>query len=169
MSNIPSDLPTNAEPSTVRDKIVQAVEELTESKAEQRQVKTELDEQTHARLDAESQANHLHRQIQIAEVNLDSNTSKVDHVTTQLVDVLKVSEAAKQYALIFLNFSIWKEVSLVRSICTDLDNKLTTITDKEIGLDDELRKAKASNVEIDRRVQEVIERILFSTESMISI
>lgn len=104
MSNIPSDISSNAEPSTVRDKIVQAVEELTESKVEQREVNTELDEQTRARLDAESQANHLHRQIQIAEVNLDNSTNKVDHVTTQLIDVLKVSEAAKQYVLISLNF-----------------------------------------------------------------
>lgn len=97
MSNIPSENSSQVEPLTVRDKIVQAVEELTSSKDEQHRLKNELDEQTQARLDAESQANQLHRQIQITEVNLDNNTNKVEHVTTQLIDVLKVSEAAKQY------------------------------------------------------------------------
>lgn len=85
------------EPITARDKIVQAVDELNETKNEHRRVKDELEQETNARLDAESQANHLRRQVQIAEVNLDTNMSKVDHVTTQLIDVLKVSETARQY------------------------------------------------------------------------
>lgn len=95
MSNIDS---SKDEPLSPREKIVQVVEEFNTTKDEQRRVNNELEQEIKARLDAESQANHLHRQVQIAEVNLDTSTSKVEHATTQLIDVLKVSEVARQYA-----------------------------------------------------------------------
>jgi len=41
------------------------------------------------------------------------------------------------------------------SVCTSLENKLTTVKDKEIDLDDELRKAKECSIETDKRFQEV--------------
>jgi hypothetical protein len=42
------------------------------------------------------------------------------------------------------------------SVCTNLENKLTAVKDKEIDLDDELRKAKECSIETDKRFQEVI-------------
>jgi hypothetical protein len=41
------------------------------------------------------------------------------------------------------------------SVCTNLESKLTTVKDKEIDLDDELRKAKECSIETDKRFQEV--------------
>ena len=45
------------------------------------------------------------------------------------------------------------------SVCANLENKLTAVKDKEIDLDDELRKAKECSIETDKRFQEVIIRM----------
>lgn len=46
---------------------------------------------------AENEAAHLRRQVQLVEVTLDNATARVGHVTSQLIDVIKVSEAARQF------------------------------------------------------------------------
>ena len=38
----------------------------------------------------------MRRQLQLIEVNLDNTSARVSHVTTQLIEVVKVSEAARQ-------------------------------------------------------------------------
>jgi len=98
-------------------------------------VNTELDKEIQARIEAEAEAAHLRRQVQLVEVNLDNATARVNHATTQLIEVIKVSEAA-------------------RHVCTSLENKLNAVKDKEIDLDDELRKAKECSIETDKRFQE---------------
>ncbi|CAF4364374.1 unnamed protein product, partial [Adineta steineri] len=98
-------------------------------------VNTELEKEIQGRIEAEAEAAHLRRQVQLVEVNLDNATARVNHVTTQLIEVIKVSEAA-------------------RHVCTNLENKLTSVKDKEIDLDDELRKAKECSIETDKRFQE---------------
>ena len=84
------------EPLTVREKIVNVFQELEGTRDEQRHVNAELDKEIHARKEAEAEANHLRRQVQLSEVNLDNATAKVDHLTTQLIEVIKVSETARQ-------------------------------------------------------------------------
>jgi len=85
------------QPLTVREKIVNLFQELEITRDEQRRVNTELDKEIQARIEAEAEAAHLRRQVQLVEVNLDNATSRVNHVTTQLIEVIKVSEAARQY------------------------------------------------------------------------
>jgi hypothetical protein len=84
------------EPLTVREKIVNVFQELEGTRDEQHSVNAELDTEIHARKEAETEANRLRRQVQLAEVNLDNTTAKVDHLTTQLIEVIKVSETARQ-------------------------------------------------------------------------
>lgn len=123
------------QPLTVREKIVNLFQELEATRDEQRRINTALDKEIQARIEAEAEAAHLRRQVQLVEVNFDNATARVNHVTTQLIEVVKVSEAA-------------------RHVCTNLENKLTTVKDKEIDLDDELRKAKECSIETDKRFQE---------------
>ncbi len=85
------------QPLTVREKIVNLFQELEITRDEQRRVNTGLDKEIQARIEAEAEAAHLRRQVQLVEVNLDNATSRVNHVTTQLIEVIKVSEAARQY------------------------------------------------------------------------
>ena len=141
------------EPLTVREKIVNLFHDLESTRDEQRRVNTELDKEIQARIEAESEASHLRRQVQLAEVNLDSTTTRVNHLTTQLIEVVKVSEAARQYEFIEIYYQI-KSLSLF-SVCTNQEKKLTTVKDKEIDLDDELKKAKECNIDTDKRIQEV--------------
>jgi len=89
------------EPLTIREKIVNLFQELEGTKDEQRRVNTELAKEHQARIDAEKEAAHLRRQVQLAEVNLDNTTAKVNHLTTQLIEVVKVSETARQYEFLF--------------------------------------------------------------------
>ncbi len=84
------------EPITIREKIVHVFQELEGTKDEQRQVNTELDQEIQARMEAESDAGHLRQQVQLVEVNLDHATNRVDHLTTELIEVLKVSETAQR-------------------------------------------------------------------------
>ncbi|CAF0774695.1 unnamed protein product [Adineta steineri] len=123
------------QPLTVREKIVNLFQELETTRDDQRRVNTELEKEIQGRIEAEAEAAHLRRQVQLVEVNLDNATARVNHVTTQLIEVIKVSEAA-------------------RHVCTNLENKLTSVKDKEIDLDDELRKAKECSIETDKRFQE---------------
>jgi len=123
------------QPLTVREKIVNLFQELEITKDEQRRINRELDKEFQSRTEAEAEAAHLRRQVQLAEVNLDNTTARVNHVTAQLIEVIKVSEAA-------------------RHVCTSLENKLTTVKDREIDLDEELRKAKECSIETDKRFQE---------------
>ena len=88
---------TKQEPLTVREKIVNLFHDLESTRDDQRRVNTELDKEIQARIEAESEASHLRRQVQLAEVNLDNTTNRVNHLTTQLIEVVKVSEAARQY------------------------------------------------------------------------
>jgi hypothetical protein len=85
------------EPLTAREKIVNLLQELEGNRDEQRHVNAELDKEIHARKEAEAETNHLCRQVQLAEVNLDNATAKADYLTTQLIEVIKVSETARQY------------------------------------------------------------------------
>jgi len=144
------------EPLPIREKIINLFEELEGTKDEQRQINIELDKEIQGKTDAESDASHLRRQVQLVEINLDNTTNRVNNLTTELIEVTKVSEAAQQYELIF---SIKKNkdfyVPIFFSICTDLENKSIVVKDKEIDLDDELKKAKESTIEIDKRLQEV--------------
>ncbi|CAF0994933.1 unnamed protein product [Adineta ricciae] len=128
------------QPLTVREKIVNLFQELETTRDEQRRVNTELEKELQSRIEAEAEAAHLRRQVQLVEVNLDNTTARVNHVTTQLIEVIKVSEAA-------------------RHVCTNLENKLTTVKDKEIDLDDELRKAKECSIETDKRFQETSNKL----------
>ena len=82
---------------TVREKIVNLFQELEATRDEQRRVNSALDKEIQARIEAESEAAHLRRQVQLVEVNFDNATARVNHVTTQLIEVVKVSEAARQY------------------------------------------------------------------------
>ena len=84
------------QPLTVREKIVNLFQELEGTRDEQRHVNSELDKEIQARIEAEAEAAHLRRQVQLVEVNLDNATARVSHVTTQLIEVIKVSEAARQ-------------------------------------------------------------------------
>lgn len=84
------------QPLTVREKIVNLFQELESTRDEQRRVNTELEKQLQSRIEAESEAAHLRRQVQLVEVNLDNTTARVGHVTSQLIEVIKVSEAARQ-------------------------------------------------------------------------
>ena len=88
------------QPLTVREKIVNLFQELEVTRDEKRRVNTELDKEIQSRIEAEAEAAHLRRQVQIVEVNLDNATARVNHVTTQLIEVIKVSEAARQYELL---------------------------------------------------------------------
>lgn len=90
------------DPLTIREKIVNLFNELEGAKNEQRQVNTELNKEIQARVDAEAEATHLRRQVQLVEVNLDNTTSRVDHLTKQLIEVIKVSEVARQYGIYVL-------------------------------------------------------------------
>ncbi|CAF3165983.1 unnamed protein product [Rotaria socialis] len=128
------------QPLTVREKIVNLFQELEITRDEQRRINTELEKEVQSRIEAEAEAAHLRRQVQLVEVNLDNATARVNNVTTQLIEVLKVSEAA-------------------RHVCTNLENKLTTVKDKEIDLDDELRKAKECSIETDKRFQETTNKL----------
>jgi hypothetical protein len=83
------------EPLTAREKIVNLFHELEGTRDEQRRVNTGLDKEIQARIEAESEASHLRRQVQLAEVNLDNTTARVNHLTTQLIEVVKVSESAR--------------------------------------------------------------------------
>jgi chromosome segregation ATPase len=145
------------EPLTVREKIVSIFQELEDTRDEQRRVNSELDKEIQARIEAESEATHLRRQVQSIEVKLDSSTIRVNHLTTQLIEVVKVSEAARQYAYHF--YKKEKKQHFFFSVCTNLENKLTTVKDREIDLDDQLHKAKECSIETDKRFQEV--NILF--------
>ncbi len=89
------------QPLTVREKIVNLFQELEITRDEQRRVNTGLDKEIQARIEAEAEAAHLRRQVQLVEVNLDNATSRVNHVTTQLIEVIKVSESARQYERFF--------------------------------------------------------------------
>jgi uncharacterized protein (DUF3084 family) len=91
------DISKQQQPLTVREKIVNLFQELEITRDEQRRVNTELDKEIQSRIEAEAEAAHLRRQVQLAEVNLDNVTARVNHVTTQLIEVIKVSEAARQY------------------------------------------------------------------------
>ena len=84
------------QPLTVREKIVNLFQELETTRDEQRRVNTELEKELQSRIEAEAEAAHLRRQVQLVEVNLDNTTARVNHVTTQLIEVIKVSEAARQ-------------------------------------------------------------------------
>jgi len=128
------------QPLSVREKIVNIFQELEITRDEQRRVNTELDKEIQSRIEAESESAHLRRQVQLVEVNLDNAAARVNHVTTQLIEVIKVSEAA-------------------RHVCTNLESKLTTVKDKEIDLDDELRKAKECSIETDKRFQETANKL----------
>jgi len=81
------------EPLPVREKLVNLVEELEGTKDEQRQINIELDKE----IQAKSDASHLCRQVQLVEVNLDNTTNQVNNLTTELIEVANVSEAAQQY------------------------------------------------------------------------
>ena len=85
------------QPLTVREKIVNLFQELEITRDEHRRVNTELEKEIQSRIEAEAEAAHLRRQVQLVEVNLDNATTRVNHVTTQLIEVIKVSEAARQY------------------------------------------------------------------------
>jgi hypothetical protein len=93
------------QPLTAREKIVNLFQELEITRDEQRRINTELDKEIQARTEAEGEAAHLRRQVQLVEVNLDNATARVNHATTQLIEVVKVSEAARQYEL---NFNFFK-------------------------------------------------------------
>jgi hypothetical protein len=84
------------QPLTVREKIVNLFKELEITRDEQRRINSELEKEIQSRIDAEAEASHLRRQVQLVEVNLDNATTRVNHVTTQLIEVIKVSEAARQ-------------------------------------------------------------------------
>lgn len=141
------------QPLTVREKIVNLFQELEATRDEQRRINTALDKEIQARIEAEAEAAHLRRQVQLVEVNFDNATARVNHVTTQLIEVVKVSEAARQYDFDLSSTKFL--IDLPFSVCTNLENKLTTVKDKEIDLDDELRKAKECSIETDKRFQEV--------------
>jgi hypothetical protein len=140
------------QPLSVREKIVNIFQELEITRDEQRRVNTELDKEIQSRIEAEAEAAHLRRQVQLVEVNLDNAAARVNHVTTQLIEVIKVSEAARQYEFDIRLFFFSNKYF---SVCTNLESKLTTVKDKEIDLDDELRKAKECSIETDKRFQEV--------------
>lgn len=84
---------------SAREKIVNLVDEYQNIKNEHDEINRQLNSESQARHDAQNQASHLHRQVQIVEVNLDATTVKAEHLAKQLIEVLKVSEAAKQYIL----------------------------------------------------------------------
>ena len=85
------------QPLSVREKIVNIFQELEITRDDKRRVHCELDKEIQARIEAEAEASHLRRQVQLVEVNLDNATARVNHVTAQLIEVVKVSEAARQY------------------------------------------------------------------------
>lgn len=87
---------TKQEPLTVREKIVNLFQELEGTKNERDRINHELDKEIQARVDAETEAAHLRRQVQLVEVNLDNASGRVDYLTKQLIEVIKVSEAARQ-------------------------------------------------------------------------
>lgn len=99
------------QPLSVREKIVNLFQELEITRDDKRRVNTELDKEIQARIEAEAQAAHLRRQVQLAEVNLDNASARVNHVTTQLIEVVKVSEAARQY--VFFDRMIFSRIILV--------------------------------------------------------
>lgn len=101
------------QPVTVREKIVNLFHELEITRDEQRRVNTELDKEIQSRIEAESEAAHLRRQVQLIEVNLDNTTARANNITTQLIEVIKVSEAARQYAYLIFFLLILNEYFLV--------------------------------------------------------
>jgi uncharacterized protein (DUF3084 family) len=96
------------QPLSVREKIVNLFQELEITRDDKRRVNTELDKEIQSRIEAEAEAAHLRRQVQLVEVNLDNATARVNHVTTQLIEVIKVSEAARQYELDRFSFFFLK-------------------------------------------------------------
>lgn len=132
--------PSKQQPLTVREKIVNLFQELETNRDEHRRINAALEKEIQGRLEAENEAAHLRRQVQLVEVTLDNATARVGHVTSQLIDVIKVSEAA-------------------RHVCSNLENKLNSVKDKEIDLDDELRKAKECSMETDRKFQETTQKL----------
>lgn len=93
------------QPLTVREKIVNLFQELEATRDEQRRINGEIEKETQSRIEAEADAAHLRRQVQLVEVNFDNATARVNNVTTQLIEVLKVSEAARQYEFCYGEFS----------------------------------------------------------------
>ncbi|CAF1263502.1 unnamed protein product [Didymodactylos carnosus] len=128
-------------PLTVREKIINIFENLEITKDELRNCQNQLDKESTARIEAETEGSHLRRQMQLIEVNLDNTTSRVAQVDAQWLDVVKVAEAAR-YA------------------CNNLENKLTMVKDKEIELEDDLRRAKESSIETDKRFQEASKKMV---------
>ncbi|CAF1114311.1 unnamed protein product [Rotaria sordida] len=112
------------EPLTILEQVVNLVQELKDTKDEQHQVNTELDQEIQTRLEAEPEVSQLCQQVQLVEVNLDNTTNHVNHLTTQLTDTTKVSE-------------------IEQHVDTNLENNLTPVEDKEINLDNQLRKTKS--------------------------
>ncbi|CAF3762912.1 unnamed protein product, partial [Rotaria sordida] len=115
------------EPLTILEQVVNLVQELKDTKDEQHQVNTELDQEIQTRLEAEPEVSQLCQQVQLVEVNLDNTTNHVNHLTTQLTDTTKVSE-------------------IEQHVDTNLENNLTPVEDKEINLDNQLRKVKEYNI-----------------------
>ncbi|CAF1216716.1 unnamed protein product [Didymodactylos carnosus] len=128
-------------PLSIREKIVNIFENLEITKDELRICQSQLDKESTARIEAETEGSHLLRQMQLIEVNLDNTTSKVAQVTTQLLDVVKVTEAS-------------------RHACNNLENKLTMVKSKEIELEDDLRRAKECSIETDKRFQEASKKMM---------
>jgi hypothetical protein len=79
------------EPLPIREKIINLFEELEGTKDEQHQVNIELDKEIQGKTDAESDASHLRRQVQLVEINLDNTTNRVNNLTTELIEIAKVS------------------------------------------------------------------------------
>ncbi|CAF4144702.1 unnamed protein product, partial [Rotaria sp. Silwood2] len=128
------------EPLRIRDKVVNLFQELKETQDEQRQINTELDQEIQDRIETEVEVSQLHEQVQLAEVNVDNTTNRVDHLITQVTERAKVSEETQH-------------------VCVNLENKLTIIKDKEIELDNQIRKIKEHNIQRDKCFQENINRL----------
>ncbi|CAF1114536.1 unnamed protein product [Rotaria sordida] len=128
------------EPLTILEQVVNLVQELKDTKDEQHQVNTELDQEIQTHLEAEPEVSQLCQQVQLVEVNLDNTTNHVNHLTTQLTDTTKVSE-------------------IEQLIDTNLENNLTPVEDKEINLDNQLRKVKEYNIQTDKRFHDNINRL----------
>lgn len=141
----------------VREKIVDLIDEYKNAKSEQETIHNELNHESQVRVDAQNQASQLDRQVQFVEVNLDATTAKVERLTKQLIEVLQVSEAAKQYIYILeLIFVIFFSliINLYR-ICNTLECQIRDVKDKETRFDTDLKQSKASTLETDKRFQEV--------------
>ena len=159
------------QPLTVREKIVNIFQDLEGARDEQRRVNTALEKEIQSRIEV----GHVHWKSEVvllmnfvlgwsrSGTSTSTGTtgrgqSRQCHSSCQSCHdpIDRSDQSIRSSTTVSRAIPRWSADRLPSSVCTNLENKLTAVKDKEIDLDDELRKAKECSIETDKRFQEVI-------------